>query len=256
MSVFGTTYAGAYDTLYGEKNYFLECDMIEALLGLSSKRGGALLDLGCGTGNHAIPLAGRGYAVTGVDLSDAMLVRAREKAALAGVSGGTQFQNGDVRTVRLGEGSYDAVLMMFAVLGYQQNDDDVRAALGTARYHLEAGSAFIFDVWYGPGVIADKPGPRERVVENDEERIVRRTNTDLDEERHLCSVRFDLEIWRAGEKIDEVHEKHVMRFFFPEELQRFAAESGFVLKTLRGFPNWQHPVGETSWNAVGVFQAV
>jgi len=255
VKVFGTTYAGAYDALYGEKNYSLECDMIEALL-IGSSKGGNLLDLGCGTGNHAVPLADRGYTVTGVDLSDAMLERAREKAVRAGISANTQFHNGDVRTVRLDREGYDAALMMFAVLGYQQSDDDVRAALGSARYHLKAGSAFIFDVWYGPGVVADRPGPRERIVENAGEKIVRRTNTHLDEARHLCSVKFDLEIWRGERKVDDVHEEHLMRYFFPDELQRFAAECGFVLKTLRNFPDWQQPVGETSWNAVGVFQAI
>jgi SAM-dependent methyltransferase len=257
MSVFGSTYAGAYDKLYGEKDYASECDMIEALLALDA--GGKktrLLDLGCGTGNHAIPLALRGYDVTGVDLSDGMLSRAQDKAAAAGATGRTAFHHGDVRTVDLAQKGFDAALMMFAVLGYQQTDADVRAALKTVRAHVGTGAPFIFDVWYGPGVVADKPGPRERVIENGTDKIIRRTNALLDEARHLCTVQFDLEMIRDGVPAGKTQEEHVMRFFFPDELEKFAAECGFKLVTLRNFPDWLEPVSVASWNAVGLLQAV
>lgn len=257
MSVFGKTYANAYDSLYGEKDYAGECDMIEALLAHAGLSGAArLLDLGCGTGSHAVPLAQRGHWVSGVDLSEAMLVQARDKASAAGVAAQADFHLGDVRSVRLADREFDAAIMMFAVLGYQQTDDDVHAALRTARAHLTAGAPFIFDVWYGPGVMADKPGSRERVVENGSERIVRRTNAILDEADHLCAVQFDLEVWRQGERTIQAHEEHLMRFFFTDELECFAADSGFSLLTFRDFPNWRNPVSASSWNAVGVLRAV
>ena len=257
MTPFGTVYAGAYDKLYGKKDYARECDMIEAFVrpdgGVRKLR---ILDLGCGTGNHAILLAQRGHAVTGVDTSEAMLAQAREKAASAGVSKQTSFRYGDVRTVQLAAGGFDAAVMMFAVLGYQQSDADVSAALNTARYHIVAGATFVFDVWYGPGVIADKPGPRERVIRNGTERIVRRTSSILDESRHLCTVRFDLEIWEGARLTSHIREDHVMRFFFPEELNKLSADSGFALVGLRDFLDWREPVGSSTWNAVGVLRAL
>lgn len=51
---------------------------------LDLPEGAAVLDVGCGTGRHSIALALRGFSVTGIDLSEAMLDRAREKAAAAG----------------------------------------------------------------------------------------------------------------------------------------------------------------------------
>lgn len=60
-----------------------EVDFIEQEIGCDKTK--RILDIGCGTGRHAIELAHRGYSVTGIDLSDAQLARAREKAALAGV---------------------------------------------------------------------------------------------------------------------------------------------------------------------------
>jgi SAM-dependent methyltransferase len=257
MSIFGEAYAGAYDQLYGEKDYGKECDMIESLLApKGAGRKMRLLDLGCGTGNHAIPLAMRGHTVTGIDISDSMLAQARKKANLAGVSEGTEFHCGDIRTFELPDRDFDAAIMMFAVLGYQQSDADVCKALTAARMHVVSGAALVFDVWYGPGVVADKPKPRDRVIENGKEQIVRRTNVILDEQRHLCTVLFDLDVRQGGRETRKAHEEHVMRFFFPDELDRLSRECGFSLETLRDFVAWTDPVKPTSWNAIGVLQAV
>jgi len=73
--VFGREYASVYDALYRNKDYEGEVDLIERILaehGASGPR--RLLDLGCGTGNHALPLARRGHTVLGVDRSASMLV--------------------------------------------------------------------------------------------------------------------------------------------------------------------------------------
>ncbi len=61
-----------------------EVDFVERELG--GDKGKRILDIGCGTGRHAIELARRSYRVTGIDLSEAQLRRAREKATAAGVA--------------------------------------------------------------------------------------------------------------------------------------------------------------------------
>lgn len=63
---------------------------------VSDRPPGRALDAGCGTGRHAVALAERGWAVTGVDLVDHALEQARERAALAAVSDRTTFIEGDV----------------------------------------------------------------------------------------------------------------------------------------------------------------
>ena len=76
--VFGRDYAAAYDDLYQDKDYVAECDLIERVFetyGQGPTR--RVLDLGCGTGGHAVILAKRGYDVVGVDRSPEMLERAR-----------------------------------------------------------------------------------------------------------------------------------------------------------------------------------
>src|SRR6266498_3666978 len=80
--VFGSNYADAYDILYHDKDYAVECDLIERLFQrFGDDSIASVLDLGCGTGNHSLLLDQRGYEVVGVDRSASMLDHARRKAA-------------------------------------------------------------------------------------------------------------------------------------------------------------------------------
>ncbi len=72
-------YSQKYDNESFVKGTEGECDFIEEELNYDRNK--KILDIGCGTGRHSIELTRRGYKVTGVDLSDAQLKRAREKAA-------------------------------------------------------------------------------------------------------------------------------------------------------------------------------
>lgn len=245
--VFGAGYAAAYDALYEEKDYEAECDLVErvfAQYGEGEFR--SILDLGCGTGNHAIPLARRGYEVVGVDRSEAMLELAREKG-----DGGPSFVLGDIRDVRLGR-EFDAVLVLFAVLGYQHADGDVAAALATARDHLRPGGLLLFDVWYGPAVLREKPEHRERTVENGTERIVRSSDGRLDEAAQLATVDFRVQRFEGRELVAETEETHEMRYFFAPELEAFLAAAGLRLLRLGAFPDVDAEPDETTWNVLGV----
>src|SRR5262245_4784257 len=162
--VFGSLYADAYDALYQDKDYGAECDQIDALFRrYSASPIRSVLDLGSGTGGHAIPLASRGYEVVGVERSSDMLAVAESKRSPALANGNPVFRQGDIRHTELGR-QFDAALMMFAVLGYQLENADVLAALKTARTHLARGGLFLFDVWYGPAVLQQKPSQRVKVM--------------------------------------------------------------------------------------------
>ena len=252
--VFGSVYADTYDLFYRDKDYAAECDLIERLF--QTYGDGSIhkvLDLGCGTGNHAISLAQQGYQVVGVDLSDSMLAHARKKAADLPESSGVTFHQGDVRTIDL-EQRFDAALMMFAVLGYQQDNADVLSALRTARRHLRPGGLFIFDVWYGPAVLHQRPSQRIRVIPTPKGKILRVASGELDIRRHVCTVHFH--VWRLeGERlVAETEESHSMRYFFPRELDLFLECSGFTLVQLGGFPEFDRYPGETTWNVLGAGQ--
>jgi len=84
-----------------------ECDFIERELGFDKSL--KIIDVGCGTGRHAIELTKRGYSVVGIDLSEAQLRRARKKAAAEGLE--IQFVQCDARNLPF-ENEFDAAIMI------------------------------------------------------------------------------------------------------------------------------------------------
>lgn len=249
-AVFGPDYAGAYDALYAAKDYGRECDLIERTF-IEQAPGdvASVLDLGCGTGNHALPLAARGYAVTAVDRSPDMLAIARAKDSGRAV----RWLEGDVRTIDPGRGAgFDAALMMFAVLGYQHTNSDVAATFANVRRHLRPGGIFIFDAWHGPGVIADPPGAGSRIVQTAAGALTRDVTSTLDARHHRCTVAYTLA--RAGAPL--TRETHVVRFFFPMEIEMYLEAAGFELISLSAFDDPDRTPTERDWNALAVARAV
>lgn len=246
--IFGGLYADCYDAFYATKDYEAECNLLDAAFHrFGTGPVESILDLGCGTGGHALPLARRGYRVTGVDRSAGMLQRAREKAG----PGGPEFIEGDLRTLDLGR-TFDAAVMMFAVLGYQIENEDVLAALATVRRHLKPGGLFAFDCWYGPAVLRDRPGERARTFRDGDREVIRVVRGDLNVLHHLATVRYELWAVHPGKKVVRDAETHQMRFFFPRELELFIKLAGLKPVVLAEFGHLDREPSEADWNLFGV----
>jgi SAM-dependent methyltransferase len=250
-TVFGTGYATSYDLLYADKDYAAECDLLEKAIrkyGATPTR--SILDFGCGTGNHSIPLAERGYEVLGVDRSQEMLTQIQTKARTKAT-----FRSGDIRTIDVGK-KFDCVLMMFAVLGYQLNNQDALAALQNARRHLNAAGTLIFDVWYGPAVLHLRPSERAKVIPTADGQIVRFASGDLDSTRQICSVRY--KVWRIQDDrvTARVEENHEMRYFFPLEIDLLLKASGFEKVRIGAFPEIDRDPDDETWNVMVIAKAV
>ncbi|MGH2747923.1 MAG: class I SAM-dependent DNA methyltransferase [Actinomycetota bacterium] len=251
---FELAYAAAYDRIYEDKDYDGETDLLEEIF----QRYGPgpvkrVLDLGCGTGNHALSLAARGYEVVGVDNAPGMLGSARAKANAAGVA--ATFFEGDIRKLDL-DGTFDAVVLLFAVLGYQCTNEDVQSTLEGARRRMADGGLLAFDVWYGPAVLVQRPRQRIRVLENQGVTLIKASQGQLDVSSQICLV--DMDVWelQEGRLANEAHERHRMRYFFPQELALFLRLGGFELLRLGAFPDIDRDPDEDTWNVMGVAQAV
>lgn len=225
MSKVFDSYARYYDLLYRDKDYAAEAEYVASHITKHAPNAKRILELGCGTGAHAEHLARMGYTVHGVDMSEAMLARAAERKATlpADVSARLSFSLGDVRAVRTGE-TYDAVISLFHVMSYQTANDDLKAAFATAAEHLLSGGVFLFDFWYGPAVLTQKPGVRVRRLEDDEIKVTRIAEPVMHENMNVVDVNYTVFIEeKTTGKVQQVKETHAMRYLFLPEMRVFSA---------------------------------
>lgn len=248
-------YANAYDALYADKDYEAECDFLETIFERFSDRSvSRILDLGCGTGGHDIPLVQRGYHVLGIDRSSKMIEIGKEKAAKETLDGDIRFQRGDVQNLDLDE-TFDAVICLFAVLGYQTSNNALFNGLLTSRKHLHSDGLFIADFWYGPAVLKTRPSDRVKSVHGGKERIVRMARPKIEIESNLVTVSYHVMHLHEDRIVEEVQEDHCMRYIFKPELAFMMNEAGLEIIHFCSFMDLETPASEDTWNVVAVARA-
>src|SRR6266508_1481571 len=136
-----------YDQIYSTfKDYDAEAVRIASLLRQVNPRCQTVLDVACGTGEHARLLAADGFAVDGLDLDAAFVRLARQKHPAG------RFFEADMSDFHLPH-RYDAVTCLFSSIGYLRTLDRVVRALTCFREHLAPGGVIVVEPWFAPGVL-------------------------------------------------------------------------------------------------------
>jgi SAM-dependent methyltransferase len=121
---------------------------------LASAAGGRLLELGCGTGRVTLPVARRGHAIVGVDLSAPMLARARTRLRRARAAHASLVR-ADIRALPFPAGSFALVAAPYGVLQSLLRDADLAATIEAVARVLVPGGRFVVDL------VADLPAWHE-----------------------------------------------------------------------------------------------
>ena len=138
-------YAETYEKEPFVKGTLGEVDFIEQLI--DHDKNIMILDIGCGTGRHSIELAKRGYSVTGVDLSEAQLRKAREKAEKEKVD--VRFIKADARELSF-HNEFDLVIMLCeGAFSLMETDEMNFEILKNAKNALNDGGTFLFNTLNG-----------------------------------------------------------------------------------------------------------
>ena len=134
-----SSFAYYYDEMMEDVSYETWVSKIGEYL----PKGSSVLDVGCGTGNVSLGLARSGYDVTGVDLSEDMLVVASEKARTSSL--GVEFVLQDMRELS-GFSGYDGVVICVDSLNYLETSEEIIRTFENVHASLADGGIFVFDV--------------------------------------------------------------------------------------------------------------
>lgn len=230
MTVFAN-YAHYYDLLYQDKDYQGETEFIHRLLQSHAPQTTSIVELGCGTGKHACLLAEKGYQICGVDLSQEMLEQANQRLSSLPEEqiARLKFVQGDAQTVRLNQ-SFDAVISLFHVVSYQATNAALNAMFATAATHVKPGGIFLFDCWYGPAVLTDRPTVRVKRLQNEKIIVTRLAEPVMHVNANLVDVKYQVFVRdRQTNRMDECQETHRMRYLFQPEIEWLCTQHGFEL---------------------------
>lgn len=246
MTVFNN-YARYYDLLYQDKDYAGEARFIHQLIKNHAPDAQSILELGCGTGNHAVLLAKEGYIIHGVDRSSQMLETASDRLSFLSphLKQRLTFSEGDLREIRLDQ-QFDVIISLFHVFSYQTKNTDLKDTFATVKAHLKPRGILIFDCWYGPAVLSDRPQVRVKRLENDRIEVTRIAEPVSYPNDNLVDVNYYVFIKdkKIG-KIEELKETHTMRYLFKSEIEILLSEFQLNLIDTKEWMTNQEPSFDT-----------
>jgi SAM-dependent methyltransferase len=252
MSVYAGNFAALYDLFHGEKPYDAEAAFVDRILRAEadgpSER---MLDIACGTGQHAIRFADRGWAVLGVDQSDEMLRVARERGAARRV----EFLRADMRDLHLAQSGFDAAVCLFDSIGYAVTNDAIVGTLAGIRRHLRPRGLLVVEFWHAAAMVRAYDPVRAREWVTPQGSIERVSRTSLDVERQLARVHYDVLERTSSGREATWSEDHVNRYFLVQEMDLLLRNAGLEpIRFLAGFDESAAIDAET-WHVVALARA-
>lgn len=226
MTIFDN-FSKYYDIFYGSRNIKLDVSFITSVIKKFMKKPARkILDVGCGTGDHAIELAKRGYYVVGIDISKEMIKLAKKKSKREKVKDRIYLVKVDVRRLNLGT-KFDVVIALYGVINYLVKTIDLIKMLKNVRNHLEEYGLFIFDFWHLPGQIRIFKPVSVWKLEKGNELFVKLELMSLNPIKKKVRVSYELQYLKDGIVKDVTYEEHTLRLFTIPEISRYLIKCGF-----------------------------
>lgn len=234
-------YAKYYNLLYQDKDYKSEVTYIHSLIqkygGSSTKK---ILDIGCGTGTHASYLSEFEYHIVGIDLSQEMIRHAKAKQIH-----NANFYVGNAVDFSVDE-KIDVVTSLFHVLSYQTTNEHVEKMICQVAKHLPQNGLFIFDFWYGPTVLTERPSVRIKRLEDADVKITRIAEPVLKINDNVVDVNYELIIEnKHNQQVNIIKETHPMRYYFMPEIEMLLSKSNMHLIYSREWMTEEVPSDKT-----------
>lgn len=185
-----------------------------------------VLDVGAGTGTHALLLAKAGVQVDAVDISQHLLDVMRQKAKAQDLEDRVKLHCMDM-TRELPQGKFDAAISMFGAWCYARTDEESSRLLSMLYARLPKGGLFTFEFWSPLGW-----QPRNNWDEADMPdgtRIVRLHRPNLELKDDVYEAEFEHLVLRDGKLVENFSEVHGLRLRTPYQTRALLERNGFTV---------------------------
>lgn len=219
---------------------------------LPKNKNARILELCCGTGRLTLPIAKKGYDISGVDFTPSMLEKAKIKAAKVGLE--IEFIEADIRNLSLPE-KYDLIFIPFNSIHHLYKNEDVFKAFNAVKNHLKKGGLFLLDC-FNPNIqfIVDGQKEQKEIAEYktaDGREVLIKEIMRYENKSQINRVAWHYFINGEFDSIQNLD----MRLFFPQELDSYLESSGF--KIIQKFGDFEGgEFGDNSEKQIFVCQSV
>ena len=226
-------WATIYDDVYQNLNHDIPFYLQQAVIS-----GGPILELGCGTGRISISLASQGFEVVGIDISGAMVEKAKEKALEQGPLPHLSFYEKDMRFLDF-DRLFNLIIIPFRSLMLLDNAPDQQAALLQAAKHLKKNGRLVFDLFNPSPELLSDTDPSPFLVSDfqltTERSIKVFASNEWDHENQHSMPNLWIEVFdNSGDLVSSYYQKLKMRYLFVEQTTQMLATAGLKVDATYG----------------------
>ena len=246
-STYNAFFAQHYDFFYTQKKAYAQesLNLLSTFkkYGLSSHD--KILDVGCGTGEHALHIAQQGHSITGIDISPFMIQRAQEK------QGDIKNINFICQPIEQVPEQVSYIYSLFNVINCLETEFALKNFIKAVARALNKKGIFIFDCWHTEAILQTPPSHVLDYINLPTETIKREVFPVLDRTTLRCSLSYSYSFKNKTEIV-----LHELLFFRKEIISSILSSYGFKILEIWGPIAEQHPLYSTDRISTYVVQKI
>jgi 2-polyprenyl-3-methyl-5-hydroxy-6-metoxy-1,4-benzoquinol methylase len=224
-----------YDKIWGRHDYDADVKFLADFFRKHHCR--SVIDIGCGTGNHALRLSKMGYQVTGVDVSPTMLKIAKAKDKEAKI----RFIQGDMKKLEkvISKGQrFDAGICLGQVFSHLMTDKDVQAFLNRLHKILKQNGLFVFSARNAKKINEEYLNKLrlDHMLNEEKLQLLMLGHNIRDSQDPNIIVWNPIYIIKENSKVDLQIREHKLRWFEFSTLKKIITKNGFKIVTIYSGP--------------------
>ena len=209
-------YAKYYDNIYSDKNYCNETKyLIKIIKKFTNKK--KVLEVGCGSGGHAIEFSKLGYQILGLDKSSYMIKIAKRKSKK------TKFIVKDAVQFNFNR-KFNIVILNFHVINFIKKKVDLKIFFQNCHKSLSKNGLLIFDFINKDALQIFKPKNKLKIINIEKKniKITRQTKPFLKNNKSILNILFLLKVFKKGKLVDKFREIHKLKIYSFKEYLKFS----------------------------------